>query len=52
MRKRPSDEKKSYPVDIAVFANEPKIEDNLLIVVECKEKDKRKVKDNSKYIWI
>ena len=36
VRKRPSDEKKSYPVDIAVFKNEEKIEENLFMIVECK----------------
>lgn len=40
IRKRPSDEKKSYPVDIAVFKNEEKTEGNLFMVVECKKKTK------------
>lgn len=38
---RPSDEKKEYPVDIAVFANEKKYEDDLYIVVECKKKERK-----------
>lgn len=36
VRKRPSDEGKAYPVDIAVFSDELKTEDNLYLVVECK----------------
>ena len=36
VRRRPSEEKKSYPVDIAVFSSAKKFDDNLLIVVECK----------------
>ena len=38
VRRAPSDEKKSYPVDIAVFASAAKSEDELQIVVECKKK--------------
>jgi type I restriction enzyme M protein len=38
VRKRPSDEAKSYPVDIAVFKAPSKTEDDLFIVVECKKK--------------
>lgn len=38
IRKSPSDESKSYPVDIAVFKNNRKTEDNLLMIVECKQK--------------
>lgn len=41
VRKHPSDEKKSYPVDIAVFKSSKKIEDNLFIVVECKKKTRK-----------
>ncbi len=41
VRKRPSDEEKSYPVDIAVFKSPDKIERNLFIVVECKRKDRQ-----------
>ena len=41
VRVRPSDEEKSYPVDIAVFRSDEKIEDNLLMVVECKKKPAR-----------
>ena len=35
---RPSDTKKEYPVDIAVFSSETHDEDNVYIIVECKKK--------------
>lgn len=38
---RPSDRKKEYPVDIAVFSSEKKDEDNILIIVECKKKSRK-----------
>ncbi len=38
---RPSDEKKEYPVDIAVFLDEKKDEDNISIIVECKKKNRK-----------
>jgi type I restriction enzyme M protein len=41
VRKRPSDEEKSYPVDIAVFKNNRRIEDDLFMVVECKKKNRK-----------
>lgn len=41
VRKHPSDEEKSYPVDIAVFRSSKKIEDNLFMVVECKKKTRK-----------
>lgn len=41
VRKRPSDEEKSYPVDIAVFRGEMKIEDDLFMVVQCKKKTRK-----------
>lgn len=41
VRKRPSDEEKSYPVDIAVFSSNRKIEDNLFLIVECKKKNRK-----------
>jgi len=41
VRKHPSDEPKSYPVDIAVFRSDKKIEDELSIVVECKKKNRK-----------
>jgi type I restriction enzyme M protein len=36
VKRRPSETRKSYPVDIAVFAEEHKHEEDLRIVVECK----------------
>ncbi len=41
VRKRPSDEDKSYPVDIAVFKTSRKLEDDLFLIVECKQKTRR-----------
>ncbi len=41
VRKRPSDEDKSYPVDIAVFKTADKREGNLYLVVECKKKTRK-----------
>ena len=41
VRKRPSDEEKTYPVDIAVFRSSKKTEDNLFMVVECKKKNRK-----------
>ncbi len=38
---RPSDEKKEYPVDIALFTDEKKNEDDIYIVVECKKKNRK-----------
>lgn len=38
---RPSDTKKEYPIDIAVFADGKKNEDDVYIVVECKKKDRK-----------
>ena len=35
---RPSDTKKEYPVDIAVFSDARKSDDDIYIVVECKKK--------------
>ncbi len=37
----PSDEAKEYPVDIAVFSNDKKIESNLSIIIECKNPEKK-----------
>jgi type I restriction enzyme M protein len=33
----PSDEAKSYPIDIAVFSDKEKTDDSLFLIVECKE---------------
>lgn len=42
VRRSPSDEKKSYPIDIAVFHDDkPKTEDNLFLIVECKKKTRK-----------
>ena len=38
---RPSDKKKEYPVDIAVFSNSKKVENDLYIIVECKKKNRK-----------
>lgn len=38
---RPSDTKKEYPVDIAVFTNETHDEDSVYIIVECKKKNRK-----------
>jgi type I restriction enzyme M protein len=38
---RPSDTKKEYPVDIAVFLDALKYEEGLYIVVECKKKNRK-----------
>ncbi|MGI8744738.1 MAG: N-6 DNA methylase [Bryobacteraceae bacterium] len=41
VRKRPSDEEKAYPVDIAVFSVGGRLEDNLFLIVECKQKTRK-----------
>lgn len=38
---RPSDTKKEYPVDIAVFTDDKKKEDDVYLVIECKKKDRK-----------
>jgi type I restriction enzyme M protein len=38
---RPSDKKKEYPIDIAVFDAKEKHDDSLFIVVECKKKSRK-----------
>src|SRR5690242_4232038 len=38
---RPSDTKKEYPIDIAVFGDSKKVDDDLYIVVECKKKERK-----------
>ena len=40
VRMRPSDERKSYPVDIAVFRSAKKVESELYLIVECKKKNR------------
>lgn len=41
VRIRPSDESRTFPVDIAVFTSKRKIEDDLFLVVECKKKNRK-----------
>ena len=41
VKMRPSDIKKEYPVDIAVFTSNKKDEDNIHIVVECKKHNRK-----------
>lgn len=38
---RPSDEKKEYPIDLAVFSDSNKNDDTLFIVGECKKKTRK-----------
>lgn len=38
---RPSDKKKEYPVDIAVFSSETHNEKDVYIIVECKKKNRK-----------
>lgn len=38
---RPSDVKKEYPVDIAVFTDAGHNDDNLFLIVECKKKNRK-----------
>jgi type I restriction enzyme M protein len=42
---RPSDKKKEYPIDIAVFSNNTHSDDNILIIVECKKKNRKDGRD-------
>lgn len=38
---RPSDTKKEYPVDIAVFSDDEKTDDSIFLIVECKKKNRK-----------
>lgn len=38
---RPSDTKKEYPIDIAIFNSTEHTEDNIQIIVECKKKNRK-----------
>ena len=49
VRKRPSDEAKSYPVDIAVFTGEGRAEDDLFLIVECKKQNRKGCASN---LWV
>ena len=41
VKARPSDTKKEYPVDIAVFSGKSHSDDNIQIIVECKKKSRK-----------
>ncbi|MCL1901851.1 MAG: type I restriction enzyme HsdR N-terminal domain-containing protein, partial [Firmicutes bacterium] len=41
VKARPSDTKKEYPVDIAIFQDDKKQEDSVYIIVECKKKNRK-----------
>jgi type I restriction enzyme M protein len=41
VRKRPSDETKTYPVDIAIFNGTNRNEDDLYLIVECKKRNRK-----------
>ena len=41
VRARPSDTKREYPIDIAVFSSTKKTDEELLIVVECKKRHRK-----------
>ena len=41
VRARPSDTKKEYPIDIAVFIEAEHVEENVQIIVECKKPNRR-----------
>lgn len=41
VRSRPSDESRTFPVDIVVFRADRKIEDDVFLVVECKKKNRK-----------
>jgi type I restriction enzyme M protein len=41
VRRRPSDNRRSFPVDIAVFRSAERIESNLWLIVECKKKNRK-----------
>lgn len=41
VKARPSDRKKLYPVDIAIFSSDAHTDDDLFIVVECKKKNRK-----------
>ena len=41
VKSRPSDTKKQYPVDIAIFSENQHSEDNISIIVECKKPNRK-----------
>ena len=46
VKRRPSDLKKEYPIDIAVFSDNEKQEDDVYIIVECKKKNRKAPRAN------
>ena len=42
VRARPSDERREYPIDIAVFKSSRKVESELFLIVECKQPNKQR----------
>jgi type I restriction enzyme M protein len=45
VKARPSDRKKEYPVDIAVFASKKRTNEDAYIIVECKKKTRKDGRD-------
>lgn len=41
VKSRPSDTKKEYPVDIAIFKNKEKKDDEVYIIIECKKRNRK-----------
>lgn len=41
VKARPSDAKKEYPVDIAIFSDTQKSDENISIIIECKKKNRK-----------
>ena len=41
VKSRPSDTKKEYPVDIAIFSQDKHLDDNIQIIVECKKPNRK-----------
>ena len=41
VKARPSDTRNEYPVDIAIFTSDKKTENNLYIIVECKQRTRK-----------
>ena len=50
VKSRPSDTKKEYPVDIAIFSSEQHNDDTIQIIVECKKRIERMEKHNYRII--
>ena len=41
VRKRPSDDERSYPIDLAIFRSSNKTEDQLFCIAECKRANRK-----------